>query len=200
MAKIEQNKVKKAKLSKEKENKSEEAKKKVQVSKDKYENIKNKKRKSSEMSTEQLDTEIKAKKPRVAMKESKNNGSVDDTQTRPKKFDKSDSKFNQKGIKSNGKKYENGSQNKAKPSVDPKELKKQRRQKKLAENYDVSINMKKIWETLRRSDTTEETKKKLCSALYDHVKGRITQVRVNTTFLLLKHKFCKILLLDFTCS
>lgn len=36
------------------------------------------------------------------------------------------------------------------PPVDKKELYKQRKQKKLAENYDVSISMKKIWETLRR--------------------------------------------------
>ncbi len=34
--------------------------------------------------------------------------------------------------------------------VKKKDLKKQRRQKKLAENYDASINTKKIWETLRR--------------------------------------------------
>lgn len=54
-----------------------------------------------------------------------------------------------------------------------KELLKKRKQKKLAENYEVTINMKKIWETLRKSDTTEETKKKLCSSLYEQVKGRI---------------------------
>jgi len=37
-----------------------------------------------------------------------------------------------------------------KPVYTKKELKVQRKQKKLADNYDVSVNMKKIWETLRR--------------------------------------------------
>ena len=64
----------------------------------------------------------------------------------------------------------------AEPELNKKELKEKRRKQKLAANYDVSLNMKKIWETLRRSDTTEETKKKLCSSLYDNVKGRISQV------------------------
>ena len=34
--------------------------------------------------------------------------------------------------------------------IKKKDLKKERRQKKLADNYDISTNMKKIWETLRR--------------------------------------------------
>ena len=37
-----------------------------------------------------------------------------------------------------------------KPVYTKKELKQQRKQKKMADNYDVSVNMKKIWETLRR--------------------------------------------------
>ncbi len=37
-----------------------------------------------------------------------------------------------------------------KPVLKKKELKKERRQKKLAENFDLNTNMKKIWETLRR--------------------------------------------------
>lgn len=36
--------------------------------------------------------------------------------------------------------------------------------------------MKKIWETLRRSDTTDEAKKKLCTSLYDNVTGKISQM------------------------
>lgn len=59
-----------------------------------------------------------------------------------------------------------------------KELLKKRKQKKLAENYEVTINMKKIWETLRKSDTTEETKRKLCCSLYEQVKGRIKAVNI----------------------
>lgn len=78
------------------------------------------------------------------------------------------------------KKFGNGVKktDKSKPAtpVDKKELLKQRKQKKMAENYDLSINMKKIWETLRRSETTEETKKKLCSSLYDQVKTRVKNV------------------------
>lgn len=55
-----------------------------------------------------------------------------------------------------------------------KELKKERREKKLGgENFEVQSNMKKIWETLRRADTTDEAKKKLCTSLFDNVKGKI---------------------------
>ena len=57
-----------------------------------------------------------------------------------------------------------------------RKLLKKRKQKKLAENYDVSVNMKKIWETVRKSETTDKVKKKLCSSLYDQVKSRINQV------------------------
>jgi hypothetical protein len=70
----------------------------------------------------------------------------------------------------------NKSKDDAKNFKNKKDLKKDRRQKKMADNYDISVNMKKIWETLRRSETTEETKKKLCSTLFDQVKGRISQV------------------------
>ena len=41
-----------------------------------------------------------------------------------------------------------------------------------------------------RSDTTEDAKKKLCSSLYDHVKGRISPVMtfmVNPTRLVLRN-------------
>ncbi len=34
--------------------------------------------------------------------------------------------------------------------IDKKELKKQRRMKKLSTNYDLNVDMKKIWETLRK--------------------------------------------------
>jgi len=63
----------------------------------------------------------------------------------------------------------------AKPEIPKKkkELKKERREKKLGENFEVQASMKKIWETLRRSDTTDEAKKKLCTSLFDNVKGKI---------------------------
>lgn len=66
--------------------------------------------------------------------------------------------------KSDGKPFERKEAPKpAKPEVPmkKKELKKERRQKKLGDSdYEVQSNMKKIWETLRRADTTDEAKKK----------------------------------------
>ena len=74
-----------------------------------------------------------------------------------KKFD-SGKKFNSDKKFNSNKKFETKKTfpvkqeaNGDKPVYNKKELKQQRKQKKLAENYDVSVNMKKIWETLRRS-------------------------------------------------
>jgi hypothetical protein len=59
-----------------------------------------------------------------------------------KKFVK---KFDNKSGKPN-----NGKSDTPLSKKDQKELKIQRKQKKLAHNYSVSLNIKKIWETLRR--------------------------------------------------
>jgi hypothetical protein len=64
------------------------------------------------------------------------------------------------------------------PEVNKKELKKERRQKKIGEeNFDLGINIKKIWETLRKADTTDEVRKKLCSTVYDSILGKINHVK-----------------------
>jgi hypothetical protein len=90
-------------------------------------------------------------------------GSVKKFDSNKKGFD-SGRKFdsNKKGFDS-GKKFDSSKKfdtkkpfpskheaNGEKPVYTKKELKQQRKQKKMADNYDVSVNMKKIWETLRR--------------------------------------------------
>ncbi|CAF0964701.1 unnamed protein product [Brachionus calyciflorus] len=159
----------------------------------KYEKLTNKKRKLSETqetNKENKDEKIKSKKLNLA----KNNKEQTEQQVESQNDNKK-AKLN-KTIKSKGSigekaKFKNGKTSKfskdkkgdkkAKMSVpstpaERKELLKKRKQKKLAENYDATVNMKKIWETLRKSETTEETKKKLCSTLYDQVKTRIKQM------------------------
>ncbi len=88
-------------------------------------------------------------------------------------------KFPQKNKFDKNKKSLNGSSGKPVEKMTPaekKELKKQRRQKKIGDKYELTINIKKIWETLRKAETTDETKKKLCSTLYENVKGKISEV------------------------
>lgn len=82
-----------------------------------------------------------------------------------------------------------------KPAVSQKDLRLQRRQKKIGQNFDIGLNIKKIWETLRksvnqpildmhslnllffgRSETTEEVRRKLCSSVFESVKGRVNQL------------------------
>jgi len=62
---------------------------------------------------------------------------------------------------------------KEKIAKDQKELKIERRMKKLGDNYGIVGDMKKIWETLRRAETTEEVRRKLCSTLHTQLKGKI---------------------------
>lgn len=69
-----------------------------------------------------------------------------------------------------------GKKQQADANVNKKELRQQRKQKKMGQNYSLTVNMKKIWETLRQSDTTEETRKKLCSTLFEQVKGKIKEL------------------------
>jgi len=118
--------------------------------------------------------------------------SFDGKKFKPKEFKKPFDQSKYKAGKTNGKLYSKTdgkplkttytkADSKAatgKPEVPlkKKELKKERRQKKLAGDYEVHANMKKIWETLRRSDTTDEAKKKLCTSLYDNVTGKISQM------------------------
>lgn len=86
---------------------------------------------------------------------------------------------NRKPYDANKKPYDsNNNKPYEKPLVEKtkKQLIIERKQKKMGDNYDVSINMKKIWETLRMAETTDDTKKKLCTTLYDHAKGRISQL------------------------
>ena len=73
-----------------------------------------------------------------------------------KKF-KSEKKFatnktgGQKFLKDkNGKPISKANGDEKKPPIAKKDLKEQRRKQKLAGNYDLTVNTKKIWETLRR--------------------------------------------------
>lgn len=121
--------------------------------------------------------QVETKKPRLVENNKEN-----------KPFDKNgkqkstNGKFASKNkFDKNNKKNLNGSASKPVEKMTPaekKELKKQRRQKKIGDKYDLTINIKKIWETLRKSETTDDTKKKLCSTLYENVKGKISEVDI----------------------
>lgn len=99
---------------------------------------------------------------------------------------KKEKNFNPKNgasFKDKNKLVKNGKPEGAKLTMaEKKELKKKRRQQRLGENYETNVNMKKIWETLRREDTTEEARKKLCTCLYDNIKGKIYQVEHESNF------------------
>ena len=60
-----------------------------------------------------------------------------------------DGKPGEKPFKKNGfAGNKNGSAEK--PAVNKKDLRLQRRQKKIGQNFDIGLNIKKIWETLRK--------------------------------------------------
>lgn len=168
--------------------------KKNQIKKEnKYEQLTGKKRKISE-SNENTEKKL-VKKENLAKKES----NMTDKKPRPEISEDKENKktklnktFKSKGSIGEKAKLKNGKGTKlnkdktknlvASTPAERKELLKKRKQKKLADNYEITINMKKIWETLRKSETTEETKKKLCSSLYEQVKGRIKQVLIIKKF------------------
>lgn len=45
---------------------------------------------------------------------------------------------------------------------------------KLSDSYELVADMKKIWSTLIKEDTTAEVRRKLCSALSNHLKGKMS--------------------------
>ncbi|RNA26403.1 pumilio domain-containing KIAA0020-like protein [Brachionus plicatilis] len=159
----------------------------------KYEQLTGKKRKNSENNDKSEKKVIKNEKLVIKEEKIKKEPSVNDKKTL---VDTSEDKENKKTklnkiIKSKGSigekaKFKNGKGPKfnkdqtkkivASTPAERKELFKKRKQKKLADNYEITINMKKIWETLRKSETTDETKKKLCSSLFEQVKDRIKQL------------------------
>ncbi len=90
-------------------------------------------------------------------------------------FNKNGSYDNKKPFNKNGSDFKKGVD---KPEINKKELKIKRRQKKIGEeNFDIGINIKKIWETLRKTETTEEVRKKLCATVFDSVNGKINHVK-----------------------
>lgn len=104
-------------------------------------------------------------------KPAKKKARVDDETAKSKKFDDKKKLKNGGAINKTAPKMSEKEANMSK-----KELKEKRRKAKLSGNYDLALNMKKIWETLRRADTTDDVRKKLCGSLYDNVKGKISQM------------------------
>lgn len=125
----------------------------------KYEKLLNKKRKAN--TDQQENVRESAKKPRLENKPLKKN---------LKPYQNGQPQKKAVGTK------KNGTVSHPLNRKEKKDLKMKRKQKKLANTYDMSINIKKIWEALRKSETTDETRKKLCSSLYEQVKGKICQV------------------------
>lgn len=95
--------------------------------------------------------EVEPKKQRIF---NENGSAAESKNFKPKKFSDKNKPGFKKPFKNGA--VKNGTSKSSAPTdkdgnlIKKKDLKKQRRQKKLAENYDVATNMKKIWETLRR--------------------------------------------------